>query len=163
MQLTLQVASPLISIVRRLHQEVPFAWFLGLIPFLLIGNTCSSSCCQETLSPFQPQDAAVISNTKRKQGKRYQAFSPTWYTSYPWLTLCTTRSKVFCMYCRYCSRKVLLGLAKKGEDSFIDTGFNNWKKAHERFSLHAQSGLHKEALFKVEQLKHDSVHTMLCK
>ena len=78
------------------------------------------------------------------------------------MTLCTTRYKVYCTYCRYCSRKGLLCLAKK-EDTFIDTGFDNWKKAHERFAQHTQSSLHKEAIFKIEQLKHDSVHTLLCR
>ena len=57
----------------------------------------------------------------------------------------------------------MLGLATKGEDNFIDTGFDNWKKAHERFSVHAQSGHHKEAVFKAEQLKHDSVDAHLCR
>ena len=57
----------------------------------------------------------------------------------------------------------MLGLAKKGEDSFIDTRFDNWKNAHEIFSLHAQFGFHKEAIFKAEQLKRDSVHVLLCK
>jgi hypothetical protein len=57
----------------------------------------------------------------------------------------------------------LLSLAKKGEDTFTDTGFDNWKKAHERFSQHVQSSLHKEAVLKIEQLKHGSVHTLLCK
>ena len=116
-----------------------------------------------TLSPFQPTEPAVISCTKRKQGKKNRSFSPAWYTSYPWLTLCTTKYKVYCTYCRYYSRKGLLGLAKKGEDSFTDNGFDNWKKAHERFSQHAQSSLHKEAVLKIEQLKPDSVHTLLCR
>ena len=57
----------------------------------------------------------------------------------------------------------MLGLATKGEDNFIDTGFDIWKKAHERFSVHAQSGHHKEAVFKAEQLKHDSVDALLCR
>lgn len=120
-------------------------------------------CCEEGLSPFQPKDSSVIDCTRKKQGKKNRAFSPSWYASYPWLTLCTTRYKVYCTYCRYCSKKGLLCLAKKGEDSFIDTGFDNWKKAHERFSQHTQSSLHREAVFKVEQLKHDSVHALLCK
>ena len=37
------------------------------------------------------------------------------------------------------------------------------EKAHERFSVHAQSGHHKEAVFKAEQLKHDSVDALLCR
>ena len=57
----------------------------------------------------------------------------------------------------------MLGIAKKGEDCFTDNGFDNWKKAHEKFSQHAQSSLHKEAVLKMEQLKQDSVHTLLCR
>lgn len=130
------------------------------------GSVCDGACCrEEALSPqpFQPEDRAVIACTRKKQGQKYRSFSPAWYSSYPWLTLCTTRYKVYCTYCRYCSRKGLLGLARKGEENFIEAGFDNWKKAHERFSQHAKSSLHKEAVFKIEQLKHDSVHALLCK
>ena len=44
----------------------------------------------------------------------------------------------------------LLCLAKKGDDAFVNTGYDNWKKAHEKFAQHAQSGPHKEAVLKIE-------------
>ena len=55
-----------------------------------------------------------------------------------------------------------LCLGKKG-DAFISNGFDNWKKAHERFTQHTQSDLHKESILKVELLKQDSVSTLLNK
>lgn len=111
---------------------------LWLITLILTDSThcmCSSECCEESLLPFQPKDSAVINCTRRKQWVKNRAFSPTCYTSYPWL-MCTTSCKAYCTYCRYCSRKDLLCLARKKEDSFVNTGFDNWKKACKRFSQH---------------------------
>ncbi len=47
------------------------------------------------------------------------------------------------------------------KDAFVDTGFDNWKKAHERFSKHAQSDLHREAVLKIELSKQESVDTLM--
>ena len=65
------------------------------------------------------------------------------YTTYSWLSLCTTRHKAFCTYCRYCSS------TRKSEDTFLVSGFDNWKKAHEIFVQHEISNTHKEALLKI--------------
>ena len=64
--------------------------------------------------------------------------------------MCTTRGKAFFVNCRYCSSKGLLSLTKKGEDTFVDTGFDNWKKALEIFVFIIQSDLHKEAVLKIK-------------
>ena len=131
-----------------------------IITFAPTESSCTSECCEDSLLPFQTNDSTMINCTRRKQGAKYRAFSPAWYASYPWLTLCTTRYKAYCAYCRYCTRKGLLCLAKKGEDNFINTGFDDWKKAHERFSQHSRCNVHKEAVFKIDQLKRDSVHSL---
>ena len=39
-------------------------------------------------------------------------------------------------------------MAKKHKDSFTTIGFNNWKKAVERFLCHQESEYHKEAEMK---------------
>ena len=126
-------------------------------------DTCTAECCarasdEEGLTLFQPKDSSTIELTRRKQGRKTRFFSPTWYVTYPWITLCTTRARVFCVYCRYCVGNGLC-LGKK-EDAFISNGFDNWKKAHERFTQHTQSDLHKESILKVELLKQDSVSTL---
>jgi len=61
----------------------------------------------------------------------------------------------------YCSSRGLLSLARKGEDSFIDVGFDNWKKGIERLNQHASSNLHKEALFKIESLQQEGIDSLL--
>ncbi len=68
-------------------------------------SDCFSECCKEALSPYQPSEAGIIEQTRKKQGKKVRQFSPTWYSTYPWLTLCVTTTKAFCTYCRYCSGK----------------------------------------------------------
>ena len=40
---------------------------------------------------------------------------------------------------------------------FISTGFNNWKKALERFEQHAQSSIHKEAILKIELMDQPTI------
>ena len=42
---------------------------------------------------------------------------------------------------------------KLGEAAFVTMGYNNWKKAVERFNQHTFSSLHKESLLKIELLK----------
>ena len=125
-------------------------------------DICHSECCEVRSVPFQPQDASTMEKTRKQQGKKSRRFSPSWYESFPWISLCTTRYRAFCAYCRYCHIKQL-SIAKKGEDSFILTGFDNWKKAHERFAQHASSEVHRESIFFLESLNRDNIQTLLNK
>ena len=45
----------------------------------------------------------------------------------------------------------------------LTIGFDNWKKALEKFLQHSQTELHKESLMKVELMKQDSIATFLNK
>ena len=122
-------------------------------------NDCDAQCCQDTLEVFQVTDESILKKTKKVQGHSRQ-FCPDWYRSYPWLVLCTTRLKAYCAYCRYCNERDLL-TDKLGEAAFVTTGFNNWKKALQRFEQHSQSSLHKEAVLKLELLKQPDVVAQL--
>ena len=51
----------------------------------------------------------------------------------------------------------------KKEDAFVNSGFDNWKKARERFLQHSRSQLHKESLMKVEMMKQESIAALLNK
>ena len=127
----------------------------------LIEEVCPSDCCKVSLTPFQPINSSVLKSFQHQQGKRFRNFLPRWYSTYPWLNLCITRHKAFCIYCQYCTKKNLLCFSKKGEDAFVSTGFNNWKKAHEKFLKHAQSDLHKEAILKIQLIKQKSVDAVM--
>ena len=130
-------------------------------------TTCAAECCinacnKTGLTPFQPKDTSTIERTRKQQGKKSRLFSTSWYSTYTWITLCT-RACVFFFYCRYCSGKSFCNLSKKAEDAFITTGFDNRKKAHEKFTQHSQSDIHKESVLKIELLKQESVASLLNK
>ena len=113
---------------------------------------CSSECCDENLSqPYHPKCDLI--RTKRKQGKQYRVFQMAWFDDHEWLTFCVTRNKVFCFLCRKASSRGLLKFNQKGKNAFLNTGFDNWKKAKERFKEHELCQLHNEALMHLKSLR----------
>ena len=111
---------------------------------------CHASCCNADSHKNQPNDNTLLHATSKTyivKGKEVvRSFRSAWFQQYPWLTLCSTRNKVFCYVCR--SQKPFLVTSKNIEELFIKNGFDNWKKAHERFDQHQLSHCHKEAAYK---------------
>ena len=71
----------------------------ALVPALEVATQCCSECCAvNDPTPFQPKDTTTIARTRRQQGQKRRMFCTTWYANYPWLTLCCTRTRVFCTY-----------------------------------------------------------------
>ena len=68
---------------------------------------CSAQCC-DLAKPVQIRDKDAIRSRRKLQGNKWRQFSPDRYKSYPWLVLCTTRSKVLCSYCSSCQKRGLL-------------------------------------------------------
>ena len=60
-----------------------------------------------------------------------------------------------------CCYQRLLTFSKNSSDTFVTKGFNNWKKAKERFQDHEQSHAHSEPCVKVSALKQPSVAAQL--
>lgn len=114
---------------------------------------CDGSCCSDETKPFQPTTKAALRDLTRNGRK----FNPEWFGEYPWLTLCMTKKKVFCLYCRSVTKHGLLEYSKNSHPAFIVDGFSNWKKAGEKFSNHASSHAHKEAVLKWSALHKPSV------
>jgi len=103
----------------------------------------------------QPSDKKTLSclmNCKRN-------FMPHWYKT--WLSICITKQKVFCFYCRYAEDHAILNFSKRGEDTFTTKGFNNREKALEKFKIHSLSITHREAVIKFEQLQQPPVTSYL--
>ena len=121
-------------------------------------TVCESMCCtvSHTLSLHQVKDKGVIKKTRVRYGQRFRKFCTDWYGTYPWLVLCSRRLKAFCGYCCYGKYKGIL-TDKNADQAFTDTGFNNWKKAYERFEQHIYSNAHKEVVMKIDLLSHPSV------
>ena len=59
------------------------------------------------------------------------------------------------------SSRGLLIFNKRGKNSFINVGFDNWKKVKERFREHEMSHLQNEALMKLKSLNNPSVAVRL--
>ena len=78
--------------------------------------TCTTMCCNEDQHVYQPNESTILSLFTNKGRK----FLPAWYSKFPWITLCTTRKKVYCAYCRYAYKHQLFTFCKKGDDAFWD-------------------------------------------
>lgn len=90
---------------------------------------CVSICCYNESKAYQPHEKATLSLFMKKDRR----FLPVWYSKYSWITLCTSQKKVFCLYCRFAHKHKLLSFSKRGEDAFTFFGFDNYKKALEKF------------------------------
>ena len=66
--------------------------------------------------------------------------------------MCSTTRKVFCYECRCISKCELLTFSKNSIPAFTSNGFNNWKKAIQKFNNHETSHVHCEAHMKMVTL-----------
>ena len=119
---------------------------------------CREVCCSNSDQAFQPQDNATLSAFVRKDRK----FLTAWYAEHTWITLCISKRKVLCFYCRYAAKHNQCSLSTKGEDAFSVHGFDNYKKALEKFQTHEKSASHREAVMKWNLRRTPSVGALLC-
>ncbi|CAN7980597.1 unnamed protein product [Ixodes pacificus] len=80
----------------------------------------------------------------RKQGGR--SCQRDWFVKFPWLSYESKSDVVFCHECR--QRYEEQGNANAGsmEPAFVKAGFNNWKKAIEKFRSHEKSQFHTDSV-----------------
>ena len=118
-----------------------------------VNNNCADVCCSSDTTPFQPFNKEVLKEMTSGGCK----FNSTWFKLYLWLTLCKTKKKVYCIYCRSAAKHDLLSFSKNASFAFIKDGYGNWKKAIERFSGHETSLTHKEVKFRSSSLFKPSI------
>ena len=111
---------------------------------------CESLCCVDCTEPYQPSNQSVL-----------QTMAGISFKTYPWLSICVTRKKVFCFHCRNATSKGLLTFSTKAEPTFTSIGFNNWKKALEKFRSHSQCDAHQEAILKCHMIHTTPVTSQL--
>lgn len=107
-------------------------------------NTCTHECCSNFAKAFQPIDQVTL-NSLATDKRRFQF---QWYKQFPWLSICLTTKKAYCLYCRFADKYNLLTFSKMGEKAFTQISFQNWKKGIEKFKLHEASHAHREAFSK---------------
>ncbi len=122
-----------------------------------VNHNCMRQCCGDDKRVYQPRGKETLSLFTNKGRK----FLSSWYDKYDWLTLCTTQKKVFCIYCRFAHRHKLLTFSKKGEEAFTVRGFDNFKKATEKFRTHANSDSHLESKLKWNALSNPTIQSQL--
>ena len=125
-------------------------------------KTCDAECCCMTRDkPNQPTSKHVLARTKRIQGSQARYVQANWYKDHTWLTLCTTRQKLFCFPCMTAESRNLMVFSKNTEASFVSAGFCNWRKASQCFRKHETSQAHSEALLKLSTSHTDSIASQL--
>ena len=121
---------------------------------------CNGECCSgQTSARFQPH--IDYSTVKKTQGKQSRVFQKIWFADYKWLSFCTTCNVVFCYYCRTMTSQGKLTLSKKCDEAFSSRGYDNWKKAIEKFKEHEKSQGHREACMKYRSQKGPSVISLM--
>ena len=121
-------------------------------------SECLSACCSDMSKPYQPTTKNILSS----MANNGRNFMHDWFDTFPWLMLCSTKKKTFCFYCRDVDRQGLITFSSKAESAYTTVGFNNWKKAIEKFQKHATCSAHSEAVIKWQMMQKPPVNQQLC-
>ena len=124
-------------------------------------SSTSTSCaceCQAGTDICTPHHPVDVDRSKKsqlyciKQSGMQKSHSRTiqsaWYSTYPWINVCTSQYKVYCATCRAANHQGLLN-PKPTKSPFVNNGFTNWKKALKKFREHENSNIHKDATQKL--------------
>ena len=126
-------------------------------------SSCNCPCCTNPSIPYHPLEevrGCGVRHVHHVQGHGTKAYSrhiqPSWYTSFPWISVCTSSLKLFCCSCRSAHSKGLLSFSKHCKSAFVNDGFKNFKKALERCREHEKSAMHTEAVMKLVAIESKS-------
>ena len=125
-------------------------------------SLCSAQCCVDESNVFQPKDNHTIKSLKTSgPAGKTRNFQLSWYSQFPWISVCVNRKRVLCLYCQYAEKHHWFKFSRCGEKVFTEVGFNNWKKAIEKFKSHENSHFHKEAQLKWVAQERPTIGTQL--
>ena len=124
-------------------------------------DSCQCQCCSDPHASYQlleltESGVSHIHHSKERssQIKSYsRRIQPSWYKSFPWISVCSSSYKIFCSVCRSAKYRGLLSFPKHLKSAFVEDGFMNWKKALQKFREHESSVMHKEATLKLAATK----------
>ncbi len=93
--------------------------------------------------PNQPDPKVLIKQVLKEWTLTFQK---AWYDKYPWLHVNMGTEGVLYFHCSKYFKTGKPAQAKSIDPAFVSTGFQNWKKALEKFSMHEKSEGHKVAV-----------------
>ena len=106
------------------------------------------ACCRDIETGKSAQLIVDKKETARSFGQRERYFNAEWYKNREWLILCKTTKRAFCEICKFAADKRLVTFSKCGDDTFVNTGCNNWKKCPSLLDSHEKSNVHRECVQK---------------
>ena len=74
---------------------------------------------------------------------------PSWYGKHPWISVCTSKYKIFCSTCQGAKELGLPRPSKYQKSVLTEEGYGNWNKTLQRFQDHEKSDMHEEATAKM--------------
>ena len=122
-------------------------------------GSCQCQCCVNPSTAYHPQveSTSGVTHTHRSKDRGMKSYSrhiqSAWYSDFPWISVCTTSYKIYCATCRSAKCRGLLTFSKHYKAAFVDDGFQNLKKALQRFREHERSVMHKEAVLKLAAIE----------
>lgn len=131
---------------------------MSTLPVESSDDSCQCPCCADPSTPHHPLDTnSGVMYTHRDKGKGLKSYSRhiqhTWYKEFPWISVCSSTLKIYCSICRDAKSKGLIIYSRNYKPAFVENGFQNLKKARERFCSHESSSMHSEAVMKLGAVK----------
>lgn len=99
--------------------------------------------------PHQPKSFQFPKRSFGKKSVVRRSFQPSWFEKWHWLHYLENQDSVLCFNCSQASEQKKLQWSSSADLAFISKGFSNWKDATVKFSMHAASKCHKEAVLKM--------------
>lgn len=104
--------------------------------------------------PEEPHQPPVSCIPAQKLQNKTLKFQKRWFNEFPWLHFDESIGGVLCHTCVSASQQKLSDLARCAEDTFLRSGFVNWKKGTEKFRNHEKSMAHKISFENLKLHKH---------
>ena len=100
---------------------------------------------------YQPSHLCFPRHEFGKTSVVKRSFQPQWFGRWPWLHYDEDRDLAFCLVCVVAYNSHLHSIPCL-EQTFISTGFSNWKDVIAKFTKHESSQCHKESVLKTVTL-----------
>jgi hypothetical protein len=101
---------------------------------------------------FRPKDVSQLNIPQQIVNGKTRRLQSVWFDCYPWLHYSRQVRALLCYSCARATALSLLTLNTKSQNTFISSGFSNWKKALQKFAEHEKSGCHKHAVAQLLQV-----------
>ena len=102
--------------------------------------------CNSSDKPFHQSKNFTFPEKRFRKETFNQYCQSQWFEDHQWLHYDVGIDSLFCYICQNSDDQSQLQTEPRKETAFISTGFNNWKKALEKFKKHQNSLCHKVSL-----------------